>query len=102
MPFLSALLVAFRVSLARGGIGEFATILRRERELEQGFRSRQSHYAAFGSRARTQAMKGSVQALPNQRLTLPAHVECGMKRSPGRRSLGAPRKAACANSHDAS
>ena len=36
MPFLIALLVAIRISLARGGFREFATILRREREARAG------------------------------------------------------------------
>ncbi len=36
MPFLIALLVALRVSLARGGFQEFGTILRREREARTG------------------------------------------------------------------
>ena len=38
MPFLIALLVAFRVSLASGGFREFGTILRREREARSGRR----------------------------------------------------------------
>ena len=36
MPFLMALLVALRVSLARSGFQEFGTILRREREARTG------------------------------------------------------------------
>ena len=36
MPFLIALLVALRLSLASGGFREFGTILRREREARSG------------------------------------------------------------------
>jgi hypothetical protein len=36
MPFLIALLVALRVSLARRGFSEFRTVLRREREARKG------------------------------------------------------------------
>jgi len=36
MPFVIALLVAFRVSLASGGFREFGTILRRERDARSG------------------------------------------------------------------